>query len=138
MRRPAVRTALLLAAVTTLGACSSGDDYAVRDAQPCPVAEQLGTALDELDAVLAEDGATADDVEEARARVAGAVDRLDDAAEEDAPEQAEALDAAWEPVDDALEDLDGDAAVAGAASAAQGGIADVRTARDDLAEALSC
>ncbi len=138
MRRPAVRTVLLLAAVATLGACSSGDDYAVRDAQPCPVAEQLGTAIDELDAVLAEDEATADDVEEARARVAGAIERLDDAAEEIAPDEADALDAAWEPVDDELEGIDGDAAVAGAASGAQGGLGDVRTARDDLAEALSC
>ncbi|MFC8192587.1 hypothetical protein ACFUMH_13105 [Cellulomonas sp. NPDC057328] len=138
-RRPVVRTvpaAVLLAAVTALGACSDGDSYAVRDAQPCPVAEQLGTSLDLLTETFTDDS-TPGDVAEARARVEGAQDRIDDAAEEIAPQEADALEDAWERLDEQLAGLEG-RSVAGSADALTAAADEVATARDQLAEALSC
>ncbi len=138
-RRPVARTAVpvaVLLAVTALGACSDGDSYAVRDAQPCPVAEQLGTSLDLLTETFTDDS-TPGDVAEARARVEGAQDRLDDAAEEVAPQEADALEDAWERLDEQLAGLEG-RSVAGAADGLNAAADEVATARDQLVDALSC
>ncbi|QGQ17992.1 hypothetical protein GC089_00335 [Cellulomonas sp. JZ18] len=136
MRRPLVRTVALLAAVTALGACSDGDQPEDKDAAPCAAVEQFGTALDELDATFGGD-ASADDVREARERADEAQERLADAADEIAQEQREAFDDAWERLDDTLDDAE-DGGAAAAAGTLREQAAEVATARDDLADALSC
>lgn len=137
MRRPLARTVVLLTAVAALAACSDGDQPEDKDAAPCAAVEQFGTALDELEAATTDD-ATADDLREAGAQADEAADRLEDAATEVAQEQAEAFDEAWERLDEVVDGVEDDAGVAAAVDPVREQAAQVRTARDDLADALSC
>ncbi len=140
MRRPARRlaaTVLLSTAAVLLGACSSGTPEA-GTARACERAEALDAALASFDETLSDDAATVDDVRDARRRVEAAQDAFDDAAEDVARDRVEALDAAWERLDDAVDGLDGDADVAVALDTLRGDAAAVREARDALVADLDC
>jgi len=134
-RRPALAV-LPIAAVLALGACGT-DTPEQNSAQACEAADELATALDDLEATLTQD-ATIDEIRAARDAAETAQERLDEAADDVARDRADALDDAWDRLDDAVDDVAGDATVAEAIDSLRDEAAQVRAAREELVDELTC
>ncbi|MFE7504273.1 hypothetical protein [Promicromonospora sp. NPDC057488] len=133
------RTAGVLVGLMLLGtaACSGGDTAEENTAQACGAADDLTTALDDFRSTLTPD-ATVDDVRAARDELSSAWQTFDSAATEVVQDRSEELDEAWAGLQKAVDDVAGDATVAGALSTLQDEAAGVKTARDDVVSELDC
>jgi chromosome segregation ATPase len=136
MRRRAALAVLPIAAALALGACSS-DTPEQNSARACEAAAELATSLDDLEATLTQD-ATVDEIRAARDAADAAQERLDEAADDVARDRADTLDDAWERLDDAVDDVAGDATLAEALDSLRDEAAQVRAARQELVDELTC
>ncbi|SFK00627.1 hypothetical protein [Cellulomonas sp. KH9] len=137
MRRPRLVVVVLLSPVALLLAqCSTGTPEAATT-RACERAQDLATALASLDETIGE-GAPLADVQDAAQRAGDAQDALDDAAGDLARDRVDAVDAAWERVDDGIDALADDAAVTAGADRLQEDVAVVEEARVDLVAELGC
>jgi hypothetical protein len=132
------RTAGVLAGLVILAtaACSS-ETPEQNTEQACGAAEQLTVALDNFDTTLTPD-ATVDEVMAARDEVRAAWRDLDAAADDVAQDRGQALDDAWDGLQDSIDDVSGDATISDAAESLRDDAVEVQEARDALAEDLGC
>lgn len=134
MRRiTSVLAGLLLLATA---ACSS-ETPEENTEQACAAAEQLTAALDNFDTTLTPD-ATVDEVMAAREEVRTAWRDLDAAADDVAQDRGQALDDAWNGLEQSVENLSGEETIADAADSLRDDAAEVQEARDALADDLGC
>ena len=122
--------------VLATAACSS-ETPEQNTEEACGAAEQLTVALDNFDTTLTPD-ATVDEVMAARDEVRAAWQELDAAADDVAQDRGQALDDAWDGLQDSIDDVSGDATVSDAAESLRDDAVEVQEARDALAEDLGC
>ncbi len=122
--------------VLSTAACSSGTPEQNTE-QACGAAEQLTVALDDFDSTLTLD-ATVDEVMAARDEVRAAWRELDAAADDVAQDRGQALDDAWDGLQDSIDDISGDTSVSDAVDSLRDEAAEVQEARDALADDLGC
>ncbi|GAA2232575.1 hypothetical protein GCM10010413_33850 [Promicromonospora sukumoe] len=137
MRRTASALFGLLLLVIAPAACSGGDTPEDNTAQACSAADDLDTALTNFRSTLSPD-ATVDDVRAARDELSQAWQTFDSAAKEVAQDRAQELDDAWAGLQKAVDDVAGEATVAGALSTLEDEAQGVKDARDDVVSELGC
>ncbi|GHH79295.1 hypothetical protein [Promicromonospora soli] len=135
MRRTA-GSALVGLVLLATAACSS-ETPEQNTEQACGAAEQLTVALDNFETTLTPD-ATVDEVRAAGSEVRQAWQDLDAAAGDVAEDRGQALDEAWEGLEQAVDDVRGETTVSEAADSIRDQAAEVREARDALADELGC
>lgn len=131
----AQRVVVMAVLVVGLAACS--EDPEENTTQACDAEVQLESALENFDSVVGPD-ATIDEIRQARAQVADAVDQLTEAADDVAADRADAVDQAWSDLDAAVDDVDGDDTVPEAVDSLRDEASQVATAREDLVTDLDC
>jgi hypothetical protein len=122
--------------ILATAACSS-ETPEQNTEQACDAAEQLTVALDNFDTTLTPD-ATVDEVMAARDEVRAAWRELDAAADEVAQDRGQALDEAWDGLQESIEDVSGETTITDAAESLRDDAVEVQQARDALAEDLGC
>ncbi|MGW2095057.1 hypothetical protein [Promicromonospora sukumoe] len=137
MRRTTSALVGLLLLVTAPAACSGGDTPEENTAQACSAADDLDTALDTFRSTLSPD-ATVDDVRAARDDLSQAWQSFDSAATEVVQDRSQELDDAWDGLQKAVDDVAGEATVAGALSTLEDEAQGVKDAKDDVVSELGC
>lgn len=122
--------------VLATAACSS-ETPEQNTEQACGAAEQLTVALDNFDTTLTPD-ATVDEVVAARDDVRAAWQELDAAAGDVAQDRGQALDDAWDGLQESIDDVGGDASISDAVESLRDEAVEVQAARDALADDLGC
>lgn len=122
--------------ILATAACSS-ETPEENTEQACGAAEQLTVALDNFDTTLTPD-ATVDEVTAARDEVRAAWQELDAAADDVAQDRGQALDDAWDGLQESVDDISGDATVADVVDSLRDDAVEVQEARDALADDLGC
>ncbi|WP_454855115.1 hypothetical protein [Promicromonospora soli] len=122
--------------VLATAACSS-ETPEQNTEQACGAAEQLTVALDNFGTTLTPD-ATVDEVMAARDAVRAAWQELDAAAGDVAQDRRQALDDAWDGLQESIDDVSGDASISDAVDSLRDEAVEVQEARDALADDLGC
>jgi hypothetical protein len=128
---------VVVVAVLVVGLAACSEDPEENTTQACDAEVQLESALENFDSVVGPD-ATIDEIRQARAQVADAVDQLTEAADDVAADRADAVDQAWSDLDAAVDDVDGDDTVPEAVDSLRDEASQVATAREDLVTDLDC
>ncbi|WP_313823600.1 hypothetical protein [Citricoccus sp.] len=128
-------TVTLALATAVLTGCSSTPEENVSTA--CEASDAYAAALQSFQDTLSPD-ATVEEIRTARDEVRSTHDDLEEAAEDVAQDRMDELDSAEDGLNDAVEDLPDDATMSEAMDTLESQSSEVETARNAVAEELSC